>query len=275
MKCYRCEHELRKGTHKCPSCKAWNWGTETMAAGRDDASVLFEDVVSAELSRIKTGLIDENIGGGLVTEAVILLGGLPGAGKSTITLQLAAILCKVGECIYIAAEEGLPAIKARGDRLGINPGRRLRFIPALGGVADIGSILLERQPKSVILDSIDGLASSDDQQIELLKILKKYSDSLKAPVLVISQVNKDGDFAGLMAKQHEVDCLLVMSPEEMTSENGEAVRCLETLKNRHGRAFVKSYYEMTGAGLVPIQPPSDVEPDTDSEENDTDLHPDA
>lgn len=238
--------------HRCHVCKSWNWTKAAFRPG-DDGSVLFEDVKSAEENRIKTSFIDDNVGGGLVDHAVILIGGLPGAGKSTILMQLAGIFCGLRRgTMYIAAEEGLEAIKARGDRLGIKTRGLLRFIPALGGIADIGALLLHYKPGAIILDSLDGLVGHDTaQEIKCLEVLTKYAVGLKAPVFVVSQVNKEADFSGLMAKQHAVDCLLTMMPDEDMRIGDEPIRCIETLKNRHGRAFVKTFFEMTAHGLVP------------------------
>lgn len=251
IKCYFCAAPLKPNMHRCHECKTWNWTQAAFKPG-DDGSVLFEDVRSAEENRITTGLIDENVGGGLVDHAVILIGGLPGAGKSTMLLQLAGSFCQLKRpTMYIAAEEGLEAIKARGDRLGINTRGLLRFIPALGGIADIGGLLLHYKPGAIILDSLDGLVGHDSaQEIKCLEVLTKYAVGLKAPCLVVSQVNKDADYSGLMAKQHAVDCLLTMMPDESIKIGDEPVRCIETLKNRHGRAFVRSFFEMTAAGLV-------------------------
>lgn len=265
MNCYRCDTKLKDGRHRCPSCKAWNWGAVFL---RDDESVLFEDIASAEEDRISTQLLDDNLGGGLVRSALVLLGGLPGAGKSTLLLQVAAVFCSLGECVYIASEEGLKAIKARGVRLGIETHRRLRFVNAMGGVADVGSILMNRKPAGIIVDSLDGLVGHDHEaEVKCLEVLQKYTVLLNAPALVVSQVNKDGDYSGLMAKQHAVDCLLTMTPDDDTaSANGEALRIVETLKNRHGRAFVRSFFEMTEHGLVPVHEPVTENDATDADD---------
>ncbi len=236
-----------------------------------DESVILEDIRSAEEDRIITGIWDSAFGGGIVRESITLLGGLPGAGKSTMLLQMAEIFCLAaatraadavgGDTIYVAGEEALPPIRARADRLGIRTNRRLRFIPAMGGVTDMGALIMHHQPSAMIIDSIDSLVGQDDAaEIKMLEILKKYSTTLKAPVLVISQVNKDGDYSGLMAKQHAVDVLMTLSPNEsIKSDNGEAIRELEVIKNRYGRAFTLMYLEMTTAGLVPVQIPDPIE----------------
>lgn len=242
--------KIPEGKHRCPKCRSWIWG----AATASDETVAFEDIVSADDFRIQTGLIDECLGGGIVVGDVILIGGLPGAGKSTLLLQLSEIMGRAGEVLYIASEEDLKAIRARGNRLGILPKGRLRFIPAMGGVADIGAILMTRKPKGIIIDSLDSLAGHDhDSEIKTLEIIKKYAVMLQAVAIVVSQVNKDADFTGLMAKQHAVDVLLTMMPDDdETSENGERIRIVETQKNRHGKAFVIQQFEMAEKGLVRV-----------------------
>ena len=251
MTSYKCECSatVPAGKNRCPACKAWVWRSATAK----DESIAYDEILSADDFRIKTGLIDECLGGGVVIGDVILVGGTPGAGKSTLLLQTSEILAAQGEVNYIAAEEDLKAIKARGVRLGIS-GANLRFIPAMGGVADIGELLMTRKPKTIILDSLDGLVGHDhDSEIKTLEVIKKYTVMLQSVAIVISQVNKDEDFTGLMAKQHAVDVLLKMYPnEDVRTENGEPVRVLETIKNRHGRAYVEQHYEMGERGLDEI-----------------------
>jgi predicted ATP-dependent serine protease len=154
--------------------------------------------------------------------------------------------------MYVAAEEDVKAIKARGERLGINTRRRLRFVPAMGGVANFGELLMRRRPQFIITDSLDALTGRDHEaELAILDIMKKYAVELQAPFIVTSQVNKDGDYSGLMAKQHAVDVLLTFSTDdEERTGSGEALRVLETLKNRSGKAFTESFFEMTAKGLV-------------------------
>ncbi len=198
---------------------------------------------------------------------LILLGGPPGCGKSTLVLQIAEVFCAQGECMYVAAEEDVKAIKARGVRLGIDTHRRLRFVPAMGGVANFGELLMRRRPQFIITDSIDALTGRDHEaELAMLDIMKKYAVELQAPFIVTSQVNKDGDYSGLMAKQHAVDVLLTFSTDdESRTESGEALRILETLKNRSGKAFTESFYEMTAKGLVlTLEEPEGDDPEEDA-----------
>lgn len=266
-KCGQCDYKLREGRSKCHSCGAWNFlSVNTSEEG--DGSVLYEDITSASLNRVATGLLDDCLGGGVILSDVILLGGLPGGGKSTLMLQIASVFCKHGLVLYIAAEEDIKTIKARGLRLEIETHGNLRFLPALSGVASIGTMLMVRKPNFIIVDSVDALSGgSDDVEIEILHAIKKFCVELQSPALIISQINKSGDYAGLMAKQHAVDVLLTLEATDYSVESGEVLRKVQTLKNRSGRAFVESYYEMTPRGLVLTLDPTASVPDSVPEEN--------
>lgn len=258
--CPQCTTELKPGKALCPACGFWNLHLGTSSAiDTSDSSKLLSTVQSAEKDRIKTGPWDECWGGGIVKTSATLLGALPGAGKSTLSLQIAGKFCTDSkrECIYIASEEALEEVKLRADRLKIPSQELIRMIPAMGGVANIGEILLTRKPGMIILDSLQGLVGeSQADSIEALAIIKKTSVLLKAPSLVINHVTKDGDYAGLMTLQHNVDTLLTLTPEE-----DDGLRELFVKKNRYGRAFISQFFEMTELGLsyVPIN---------ESEEND-------
>ncbi len=254
--CRLCEYsKIPDEKFNCPSCGAWSWGESFVDSSGNDGSIALEDVKNADEDRITTGIWDPMFGGGVVRSAIILIGGFPGAGKSTMLLMMAEVFSKEGECLYVASEEDLPAIKARAVRLGIKSNRKIRMVPAMGGVADIGSLLMHRKPAAVIVDSINGLVGQDSAaEIKALEVMKKFAVVIKSPVLVISQVNKGGDYSGLMAKQHAVDCLMTLSPnEDIKTPNGEALRTLEVIKNRHGRAYIEQHFEMTEKGLVTIE----------------------
>jgi DNA repair protein RadA/Sms len=233
--------------------------------------VLIEDVDDSEIHRVETGLLDTCLGGGLVRSDVVLIGGGPGAGKSTLMLQVAETLCEHGLVMYISAEEDVKAIKMRAKRLKVQARRKIRLLPALSGVANIGAMLLAHRPKFIIADSLDSLSGRNaDEEITILTIIKKYCVELQAPALIISQINKAGDYAGLKAKQHAVDVLLtfdcdtVERSEPDENGDGEFIRIMETVKNRSGRAGVQQLYEMTGLGLVPtLAPDGDVSEEDD------------
>ena len=245
---------MQSGKILCTSCGNWNVGLTGSAEG--DGSVLLRDVRSAENDRIDIGPFNYVWGGGLVRTSTTLLGGMPGAGKSTMLLQMCDILAEEieGESMYLASEEDLPAIKLRADRLGISQGHRIRMIPAMSGIGNIGALLEKYQPKAVILDSLQGLFGKDvDDCNNALDVLKKFAVVLNAPVIIVSQVTKDGDYAGQMSYQHHVDALMFLSAEESEDKEEEADRVLWVKKNRYGRAFIQSVFGMTETGLTLLE----------------------
>lgn len=258
LKCRLCDAKLKPGAARCVSCGSWNSDDPEL-----DISVLLDKVTSAEGDRIKTGLYDECWGGGIVRTSTTLFGGMPGAGKSTILLQLLDAVFAITrlEGIYVATEEVLPEIKMRADRLGIKHQAGIRMIPAMGGV-DIASILMRRKPGIIVLDSLQGLVGEDDAAaVELLGNMKKFSALLNAPTIIISHVTKEGDYAGLMTYQHAVDTLLLMTPDD------DGIRTLEVRKNRYGRAFIEQLFEMTEHGLMPVKENDDEDSDDENEED--------
>jgi DNA repair protein RadA/Sms len=273
-KCRACGNKLGEGKARCAGkngCGAWNFGEADTSIPGDDGSVLYEDIDEKSVERLSTGLLDHCLGGGCVRSDVILIGGLPGGGKSTAMLQTAEKFCEHGTVLYISAEEDIRTIKIRGKRLRINTRGNLRFLPALSGVANIGAMLAIRKPNFIIIDSIDSLSGrNDDMEIEILSALKKFCVELNSPALVVSRINKAGDYAGLMDKQHEVDVLLTMEATDYRVEgNDEPLRKIQTLKNRSGRAFTESFFEMTPDGLVlTLSPEQDASEQNGSEGDD-------
>jgi DNA repair protein RadA/Sms len=243
---------------RCPSCKAWNSATDERNIG---GAIMLSEVKPAASERIVSGPWDECWGGGLVRTSTTLIGGSPGAGKSTLLLQIADAIAgnEPQPAVYIAAEEALAEIKDRADRLKIDNQRSIRMVPAMGGGMNIAEILEATKPCLIILDSLQGFAGDDDAlAIEICGIMKKFSTQYKAPSVIISHVNKEGGIAGLMTLQHAVDTLFTFFPDE---EDG--VRVLNVLKNRNGRAYITSEYEMTAIGLVPALPRDEDEDEDD------------
>ena len=254
--CYRCGEELKPNRLRCLSCGAFNVsGDGIEGAEGSDKSIALCDVVSAEHDRVATGPWDICFGGegnnyGIVRTSVSLLGGSPGAGKSTLVLQIANQAD--GEVIYIAAEEALPEIKSRADRLNLEHQKNIRMVSALSG-ASLNQVIESRptKPKMIIIDSLQGLVGEDDaSQLEICKLSKVYAVRLSCPFLVISHVTKADVLAGRLTLQHAVDTTMTFFPvPEMLGENGEPLRMLDVMKNRFGAARVKCFFEMTGNGL--------------------------
>jgi DNA repair protein RadA/Sms len=266
MFCRRCEYPIKTGRYRCDRCGAWNTQQEKspekdkIEGTDEDGTVLLSEVTSAENSRVRIGQWDPVWGGGIVATSTTLFGGIPGAGKSTMLLQVIDLFLhnyNKKEALYVAAEECLPEVRLRADRLGMKNQNRLRMVPAMQGVDNLAQIMLGRKPALMIFDSLQGLAPHDNQaQEEICKITKEYAIKLESPVVIISHVNKEGDISGLEDLQHDVDTTMLLSANE------EGTRCLTVLKNRFGPAHVEMYFEMTKTGLSIVNP-EDNEDDED------------
>lgn len=265
--CSGCGEQVKEHLLKCPGCGTIN----AVDHSRDDNSIALCDVVSAEHDRVQTGPWDLCFGGeednyGIVRTSATLLGGSPGAGKSTLVLQIANQAD--GEVIYLAAEEALPEIKARADRLNIKNQRNIRMVSAMAGNVSLTAVIEGRpnKPKMVIIDSLNGLVGEDDAlQLEVCKLSKQYATRYSCPFLIISHVTKSDAIAGRLSLQHAVDTTLTFFPDPSLVEDGEEpIRVLEVMKNRFGKAGTKCYFDMTEHGLVYIDP-SEREEDEEEE----------
>jgi DNA repair protein RadA/Sms len=265
LKCPRCTNNtIPDGKNRCTSCGFWNWGV-TVTNEPGDGSILLEDITSSNVDRMITGPWDgcfgcvENEDGtdgpaGIVRGSSNMIGGSPGAGKSTLFLQMAmgVITNYKLPVLYLSAEEQLPQIKARAERLKITGSRLLRFIDMRKGSADLGAVLKKYQFGMLILDSLRAITETDEGAIMVCKIVKEFATMQHAPAMISQHVTKGDEIAGLMALQHEVDATLTFfpDPERVDPESGEAPRMLETQKNRNGKAFVSVEFNMTKRGLV-------------------------
>jgi DNA repair protein RadA/Sms len=254
--CSRCGHKFPEAKSMCPRCKAINLPKQTV-----DDTIMLSDVEDAAFRRIPTGinLLDDALGGGWVTTSVVLIGGNPGAGKSTLSIQIADNLGgfsrrgKLGptsdrEVLYIATEEIGAQLKDRAKRLQLKNLDRIRVVP-MGSRADLGDVIMKYKPCAVFVDSIANLQPDPELAVETTKNFKGYAEALDAPVLLVDHVTKADDFSGFMDKQHEPDTLLTLYAPDASSE----VRELTPLKNRFGPANVQYYMMMTEHGLVEIE----------------------
>lgn len=280
LKCSRCTHDIPAGKNRCTSCGFWHWGV-TPSNEPGDGSILLEDITSSNVDRMVTGPWDtcfgcvENEDGtdgppGIVRGSSNMIGGSPGAGKSTLFLQMAMGVINQYKLpvLYLSAEEQLPQIKARAERLKITGNRLLRFIDLRKGSADLGAVLKKYQFGLLILDSLKAIAETDEGCIAVCKVIKEFATMQHAPALISQHVTKGDEIAGLMSLQHEVDATLTFfpDPERLDPETKEAPRELLTLKNRNGAAFVSVEFGMTKRGLV-LNTNSE-EDDEDDEETD-------
>lgn len=234
------------------------WNTAGVARRFEDDTVLLSDAKLAKVERVRTDLVDVCFGGegsdvGIVRTSIALLGGDPGAGKTTLSLQLSDFFAGKfqQETLYIANEQDPTEIKSTGERLKLKNMQFIRVVKAMGGVqTDIGTYLLHYKPCFIVLDSVTKWSGEDmNLAVTICQRLKDYTVRLNAPTLVVNQVTKGGEHAGLNKMQHAVDATMLF---EVWGENPDDPRRLHVRKNRFGPAPVSQYYEMTASGLFEI-----------------------
>ena len=257
--CIKCGERVPNGKFQCPKCRAWQMEEKIESVSRQ--SILLRDVKSSDEDRIQTGPWDEIFGtsfktgiSGITRSSTNLIAGSPGAGKSTLFLQIAdAVAEKYGEVLYLPAEEPEDQIKARADRLEIENQHLIRIVPVMTGEGDIAEVVARYSPTLLILDSISAMAGDNmATSITIAKAIKQFCAARKLPALISSHVNKGGDIGGLEALQHEVDSTIEFFPDG-DAEDENVPRVLSVRKNRNGRAFISYALSMTEKGLVPYE----------------------
>jgi DNA repair protein RadA/Sms len=250
--CPRCESGLTG--NQCIACGLWVFDPMTDGRPKDapDNTMLLSDVKSAEIDRLDTGIFNYVWSGfpnvGVVRTSCTLIGGQRGAGKTTMLLQLAGIFAKQTgrETGFITAEMAPEEIKLYAERLKTDMTNRIRIIPAMTGTVSVGDVLHRYQFGAVILDSLQGLVGDDPEaSMSVCAICKEHAMRMKAPMMIVSHINKEGDYAGLEKIQHAVDTLLMLSVDEDTG-----LRTIDVHKNRFGKAQIFSDFDMTENGLV-------------------------
>lgn len=272
--CQNCGANSPKWLGKCPSCGEWNTYVEevvTKSSGGekeiwDDGSQQrnkprkIQEVVYDEHKRLKTGTeeLDRTLGGGIVPGSLVLIGGEPGIGKSTLLLQM-AIRMKSVKVLYASGEESLEQIRMRAERIGIEAENC--FLLAETSLSSILTHANELKPHILIIDSIQTLhteaieasVGSISQVRECTGKLMKYAKQTNVPVFLIGHVNKDGAIAGPKVLEHMVDTVLQFEGDRHLS-----YRILRTSKNRFGSTSEIGIYEMREAGLREVTNPSEV-----------------
>jgi DNA repair protein RadA/Sms len=261
--CQACGYPSPKWLGKCPDCGQWNTFAEekkrVKRAGVPAAAepIPLEAVREHSEGRMSTGLgeLDRVLGGGVVSGSVVLVGGDPGIGKSTLLLQ--AVSRIRGRSLYVSGEESPEQIKLRAGRLGIDSGSII-LLPetALGSVLEVAGKL---GPEAVVMDSIqtmydeefDSAPGSVGQVRECSTKVMFFAKRSGVPVFIIGHVTKEGAIAGPRVLEHIVDTVLYFE-----GERGHPYRILRTVKNRFGSTNEIGVFEMTDAGLSEIENPS-------------------
>ncbi len=273
--CQSCGNQSRKWLGKCPDCGAWNsfveertrsvGGKETgrsVSGLRQTAPVAYSDIESQTEARTSSGIaeFDRVLGGGIVPGSMVLIGGEPGIGKSTLLLQIADKISAGGASVlYVSGEESERQIKMRGERLGVEA-TNLYLLPE----TNLESILdaVERvSPGAVVVDSIQTVFSSKiesapgsvSQVREMANQFLLLAKSQTIPVFLIGHVTKEGALAGPKALEHIVDTVLYFEGERHYNH-----RIVRATKNRFGAANELGVFEMTGAGLIAVANPSEM-----------------
>jgi DNA repair protein RadA/Sms len=275
--CQQCGAQSRKWLGKCPDCGAWNSyveereravGTNQTAVSRaglqlrNNRPVSFADIETQADVREVTGIeeFDRVLGGGIVPGSLVLIGGSPGVGKSTLLMSVADKLSTVyGNVLYISGEESERQIKLRGERLGLNP--ESLFLLAETSLERIFDEINRLTPQAVIVDSIQTVFSekiesapgSVSQVREAAGQFLLLAKNLTIPVFLIGHITKEGAIAGPKALEHIVDTVLYFEGERYHNH-----RILRAAKNRFGAANELGIFEMTGAGLLGVPNPSEL-----------------
>ena len=263
--CQSCGAVSPKWLGRCPDCSEWNSYVEEVRGDRVEApAVSASRPISASSApsepRIETALagFDRVLGGGIVPGSVVLLGGEPGIGKSTLLLQVARGVARGGgEVLYVSGEESASQVRLRGERLGIREERLLVLAET-----DVTRVVAEceaRPPAVVVVDSIQAVRDpaltsapgTVSQVRESASALLRWAKSRTVPIFLIGHVTKDGSLAGPKSLEHLVDAVVTIE-----GERGSSRRIVRATKNRFGPVEELALYEMTGEGLSEIANPS-------------------
>ncbi len=271
--CNECGYESAKWLGKCPACNAWNSFYEEKVVKEKDGSFISDkktksskpttlnSIEGKEAARTSTGVgeLDRVLGGGLVKGSLVLLGGEPGIGKSTLILQICDKMQGEGKVLYVSGEESAEQIKIRADRLDIKNDNIL-FL----GETDIDLIadaIKEINPKLVIIDSIQTMYSDEitsaagtvSQVREITARIMKICKQEAITTIIIGHVTKEGNIAGPRVLEHMVDTVLYLEGERYFS-----YRILRGVKNRFGSTNEVGMFEMQEKGMMEITNPSSI-----------------
>lgn len=275
--CQNCGHEESKWLGQCPACREWNTFVEeridsgvtkgTTAASRAvrdsvrEAKVMpLTEVTANDDERCETGIreLDRVLGGGIVPGSLVLVGGDPGIGKSTLLLQVCQRMARMKKILYISGEESQAQIKLRANRMG-------KFTPNLlllceTSLETIRGVIEKERPELVIIDSIQTMYSEDvssapgsvSQVRESTNIFMQLAKGLCIPIFIVGHVTKEGTVAGPRVLEHMVDTVLYFEGDRHAS-----YRILRAVKNRFGSTNEIGVFEMRQDGLAEVENPSE------------------
>ena len=257
--CNGCGTRFPESRAQCPSCRAWDFGAPR-GKKYDDGTVLASEVSHIPIRMLSTGPWDECFGEeqqpdgsvrrGIPVVGITLISGDPGAGKSTIALQLSESIIELTgrEVLYIAKEEATSQVISRMKRLKFKQMDKLRLYP-IEASSDLAVIFETRKPAAIIVDSLPKLIPNTEDAVTFVENLKDYVVALESPALVINHIIKGGDMAGLEKLQHAVDTTLDFLVDNPDDENNK-VRYLNVKKNRFGPDGISVPFLMTATGLI-------------------------
>ncbi len=271
--CQNCGAQYAKWQGQCNSCKEWNtiaeeiiqkeekanWNTQAASVKKASKPLKIHEIDSSQEVRLDTrdGELNRVLGGGIVPGSLILLGGEPGIGKSTLLLQLSLNLPY--KTLYVSGEESMKQIKMRAER--ISTKQNSCYILTETKTQHIFKQILEIDPEIVIIDSIQTLHTdyieaspgSISQIRETTAELIKFAKESNVPVILIGHITKDGTIAGPKILEHMVDTVL-----QFEGDRNHIYRLLRSLKNRFGSTAELGIYEMLGSGLREVSNPSEI-----------------
>lgn len=268
--CNHCGNETPKWQGRCPACGAWNTieeHAEKPTPGRAKAAPVgmsrrpqkLSEVDSDNEIRFTTGMaeLDRVLGGGAVLGSLVLVGGAPGIGKSTLLLQICKSLCQGHRVLYVSGEESERQLKLRADRLGVTS--ESLYILSETRLSDILAAVEELAPNILIIDSIQTLYNEENEsspgsvsQVKDCTLsMMQLSKSQGLTIFLVGHINKDGNIAGPKVLEHMVDCVLYFEGDQNSS-----YRLLRAAKNRFGSTNEIGVFEMMDRGLVEVPNPS-------------------